>query len=143
MRKKKLKGASNFMSAMLVILVLSVYLLYGLAFNQDFAKKQKLDSICREYILRLETDSNLTAMQVIDFQNEVRNRIISDMGSNVDHSSIVVTVKPNTYGRNIELSVSCKVKIAQNKFIDGFRYNKNANVQYSEYRRTITSTSTE
>lgn len=142
MRSKKISGDGHLIAALISLLVITILIMYSLAFNQDFASKQALDSICREYIIKLETLGNISSIEVNNMQNEIKNRITSDLGDKVDTSSISVIVTPNTYGKDISIAVSCRVRIEQNKFIDGFTFNENEGELYDEYRRTITSTST-
>lgn len=141
MVSKKLSGDGNLIATLVGLLSVTVLLLYGLAFNQDFATKQKMDSLCRQYIIRLEADGNLDDARKVAFQNEVADTIKNELGDRVDPSSIVVTVVPNTYGNTISLEVSCRIRLEQSKFIDGFNF-REENETFTEYYRKISSTST-
>ena len=137
---RRIRGDSNFITAIVGLFVLSMIVLFSLAVNQDMAVKQNLDSICREYIIKLETSGNINNTEVIAMQNEIKSRVIAEVGDKIDKNSLYVTVSPNTYGNNVSVSINCLVKLEQTKFIDGFHATEK--VEYAEYQKTITSTST-
>lgn len=137
---KRVRGDSNFITAIVGLFVLSIIVIFSLAVNQDLAVKQNIDSICREYIIKLETSGNLSNTEVIAMQNEIKSRVAAEVGDKIDTNSLSVTVSPNTYGNNVSVSVNCMVKLEQTKFIDGFHATEKT--EYAEYQKTITSTST-
>lgn len=139
---KRLKASSEFIAALLSLVTISIIGIYGIAAQEDMGTKQKLDSIARQYIIKIETNGNMTGAELSAMQNEVKQQIKNSLGSKVKDGSISVVITPNTYGNNVSIKVDCKVKLKQNKFIDGFHMNTDEESQYVEYSREITSTST-
>lgn len=142
MKDKKVRGDATILVTLIALLVLSIMTAYILKVEKDFAVKNKLDSIGREYIIQLETDGNLDASGVAAFQNKIKNRIVNELAGSVKEDSINVTVVPNTYGNTISIDIKCKVKLEQRKFIDGFTFRTNEEELYTDYEKITKSTST-
>ena len=141
-KRKQLIASGEFIAALISLVTVSIIGLYGIAAQEDMVTKQKLDSIARQYIIKIETNGNMTGAELSAMQNEVKQEIKNELGDKVKDGSISVVITPNTYGNNVSIQVDCKVKLKQNKFIDGFHMNTDEESQYVEYSREITSTST-
>lgn len=114
---KKAKGQGDLIAAMVVVLGLSVFVLFFISTMGDVLTRTNLDQIARKYILRMESQGELTPNDKNALINEMKSlqAVKKALDNGADPSLVKVTWQTannavNTkgkYGDSITLTIEC------------------------------------
>lgn len=114
---KKEEGSVAIVDMIPLILTVVVVGLLGILFTSwtvNFNRKNEIDIIAREYLLRMESNGYLTDSDVIELNNDLKDAHMTD----IDISGTTITEVQN--GDTIVVSIKGKLELLSFKILDIF-----------------------
>lgn len=115
---KKEEGTSSVLDMIPLIFTIVVVGLLGIAFatwTVNFERKNKVDTIAREYLLRMESNGYLSAEDMANLNNDLQNAHMK----NISLSGTTTTEVEN--GEIITLNIEGELELLNYKILDIFK----------------------
>lgn len=107
--KKKEQGNSDFFASIIVIFALSILMIGFVNIMRDLNTKTTIDQVARQYILKLETNGELTSTDIDKLKTDLLN--INAVAQVAGKDDIKVVYNTNntkrSYGEPVTLSIDC------------------------------------